>query len=75
VSAKAQGECKAFDRFEENDTRRMNRLAVAFPGAALVFGTLRRQLDANEKKMITSLARRGRHRLQDGSWRNPRSQA
>jgi hypothetical protein len=38
----------------------MSRIAEAFPGAALVFSTLRKSLDAREVKALRKIARAGR---------------
>jgi hypothetical protein len=65
------GECKAYNRFESRDFRRMETLAEAFPGSVLVFCTMRDDLTAVERRRITSIARRGRAPAQGGRWRNP----
>ncbi len=49
-------ECKSFNKFERKDIDRMKDLAVAFPGAALVFATLNNALEESEVKMIRNLA-------------------
>jgi len=49
-------ECKSLNRFERRDTERMKELAIAFPGAALVFATLNGELQESEVKLIRSLA-------------------
>jgi hypothetical protein len=56
----AFGECKTYRQFEERDFRRMREIAKAFPGAVLVFSTLRKELTDFEIKKIASIARRGR---------------
>jgi hypothetical protein len=53
-------ECKTYDRFEAKDFMRMRQLAKAFPGALLVFSTLRKSLSPQEIKGITRIAKRGR---------------
>jgi hypothetical protein len=50
-------ECKSFNYFEKRDVDRMKDLAVAFPGAVLVFSKLSDSLDKAEIKIIGSLAR------------------
>jgi len=65
------GECKSFKSFEEKDFERAERLASLFRGAALVFATLRPELNPDEKERITGLARAGREQLRTGKWRNP----
>lgn len=56
----AFGECKSYNRFEERDFKRMRHLAKTFPGAVLVFSTLRKTLTAFEIKKIAAIAKRGR---------------
>lgn len=69
----AFGEAKSFavESFEEKDFRRMERLAKAFPGAFLVFATLKDALSEDEKSGIGSLALSGRERLRNGQPRSP----
>lgn len=54
------GECKTYGIFEATDVRRMRYLASAFPGAVIVFSTLRKALTRPEIRRIASLARAGR---------------
>jgi len=56
------GECKSFNRFEPRDFARARRLAKTFPGAALVFATLRPKLEAKEQTRLAKLVRWGRKR-------------
>lgn len=56
----AFGECKTYRQFDEQDFKRMREIAKAFPGAVLVFSTLRKELTDFEVKKITSIAKRGR---------------
>jgi hypothetical protein len=65
------GECKSYDRFSRRDVLRMRTLGVAFPGAVLVFCTLRPELSGEEKRWIGSLATWGRKSMGEGRWRNP----
>ncbi len=53
-------ECKSYGRFEPHDLERMTCLGAEFPGAILVFSTLRRDLTLNEKRMLKRVANRGR---------------
>ncbi|MBI4006736.1 MAG: hypothetical protein HY356_08700 [Gammaproteobacteria bacterium] len=55
-------ECKSFNLFEQRDVDRLKDLAVAFPGAVLVFATLNESLDKTEIKIIGSLARAERRK-------------
>jgi hypothetical protein len=48
-------ECKSFNRFDRKDLARINALARAFPGAALIFSTMRSELGAEEVRMLSSL--------------------
>jgi hypothetical protein len=54
------GECKSYGRFERKDFDRMRYLAKMFPGAVLVFGTLRRVLSRAEVREIGRIAKAGR---------------
>ena len=53
-------ECKSYGRFEVRDVERMTTLGAEFPGAILVFATLRSALSAREKRMLRQVANRGR---------------
>ena len=53
-------ECKTFDTFRKKDMERMLILADNFPGAFLVFATLRKTLEPREKRLIARIANRGR---------------
>ena len=53
-------ECKSYGRFEERDIERMAKLGAEFPGAILIFSTLRRELSTKEKRMLVRVAKRGR---------------
>jgi hypothetical protein len=54
------GECKTYDVFKQKDFRRMESLANQFPGAVLVFSTLRKSLTKHEVTGITRIANKGR---------------
>lgn len=54
------GECKTYGNFQKKDFDRMRFLAKTFPGAVLVFSTLRKTLTAKEIKAITRIAKAGR---------------
>ena len=49
----------------------MSKVAGKFPGAFIVFATLKDELSDTEKSMIGELAMSGRERLQDGQHRSP----
>jgi len=53
-------ECKTYDHFKRIDITRMVTLSKAFPGAVLVFATLRQNLTKEEKKLLRPLVNRGR---------------
>lgn len=53
-------ECKTYNHFGKKDTDRMILLADQFPGALLVFATLRRSLTEKEKKLLHPVVNRGR---------------
>lgn len=54
------GECKTYGRFEKKDYDRMRYLAKVFPGAVLVFSTLRKSLTPKEVVEISRIAKAGR---------------
>src|ERR1041385_2613591 len=56
------GECKTYDIFKRKDFNRMGDLARQFPGAVLVFSTLRKSLTKQEVAAIARLAKKGRKR-------------
>lgn len=53
-------ECKTYNEFAAGDARRMRQLADDFPGAVLVFATLRKSLTNQEKRLIRPIVNRGR---------------
>jgi hypothetical protein len=69
----AFGESKslAMESFKDKDVLRMERLARVFPGAFLVFATLKDSLSDDERSAIGKLALWGREHLTDGRPRNP----
>lgn len=56
----AFGECKTYGLFAGKDFERMKYLAKTFPGAVLVFSTLRKSLTKAEITGITRIAKAGR---------------
>jgi len=54
------GECKTYGQFAAEDFVRMRQLATLFPGAILLFATLRKSLTASEIRQITRIAMIGR---------------
>lgn len=54
------GECKTYGRFGKKDFQRMRYLAAHFPGAVLVFSTLRKSLTPYETRQITRITKAGR---------------
>jgi hypothetical protein len=54
-------ECKTYNRFQAKDFMRMRQLAKTFPGAVLVFSTLRKSLSPQEIKGIRRIVKRGRN--------------
>lgn len=63
----AFGECKTYGEFQKKDFERMKYIAATFPGAVLVFATLRKKLEQREVRAITSITRAGRK-----FWKNER---
>ena len=53
-------ECKTYNRFDECDRDRMRLLACQFPGAVLVFATLRKLVTEKEKRLLRPVVNRGR---------------
>ncbi len=64
-------ECKTFVSFEEKDAKRMQEIAREFPGAVLVFATLKLSLDKKEKRLLRRVANRGRKYWKDDRPSNP----
>jgi hypothetical protein len=54
------GECKTYGKFEKRDFDRMQYIGETFPGAVLVFSTLRKTLTRQEIAGISRVARAGR---------------
>jgi hypothetical protein len=67
------GECKTFGEFNRADFERMRYLAKCFPGAVLVFATLRKTLTAREVSAITRIVKAGPSVLETRSSRKPGS--
>lgn len=65
------GECKTYGDFEQRDFDRMRLLASSFPGAILLFSTLKRTLKDSEKKEMARIARAGRKHGRLKSWKPP----
>jgi hypothetical protein len=67
------GETKSFatECFKNEDVTRMAKLAERFPGAFLVFATMKDSLSDNEREDIGGLTRWGRELLDDGRPRAP----
>ena len=64
-------ECKTFNYFEKKDIDRMKDLGKEFPGAILVFATLKKSLDNEEKEFLRPLVKRSRKNRINGSLFNP----
>ena len=64
-------ECKSYGRFEQKDVEKLCRLGAAFPGAILVFATLRQSLTSGEKRLLRRAANRGRRYSTRDSNHNP----
>jgi hypothetical protein len=67
------GEAKSFasECFKQADVDRMRKLGEKFPGAFLVFSTLKDNLSDTEKKLVADLALWGRVHLKDGRPHSP----
>ncbi|MGA2147659.1 MAG: hypothetical protein ABSH49_22150 [Bryobacteraceae bacterium] len=64
-------ECKTYGLFEKRDIDRMLALSQEFPGAVLVFATLRKKLKYAEKRLLQPLVNRGRRYWKAGRSYNP----
>lgn len=64
-------ECKTYNKFEKKDFERMKTLAKEFPGAVLVFATMRERLTDTEKRMIKPLVNSGRRHWKAEQMYNP----
>ncbi len=69
----AFGEAKSFatEGFKSADIKRMSKVAEKFPGAFIVFATLKDELSDMERSSIGELAMRGRTRLENGQPQSP----
>ncbi len=65
------GESKTYGKFKKKDFDRMRFLAKTFPGAILVFSTLRKSLTSEEVAAITSITKRGRKKWKTDRPVNP----
>ncbi|MBI1923890.1 hypothetical protein HYR99_06530 [Candidatus Poribacteria bacterium] len=64
-------ECKTNNHFKRKDVDKMKRLGDQFPGAILVFATLRESLTEKEKRMLRPVVNRGRRNWKAGRPYNP----
>ena len=64
-------ECKSFNLFAKRDVERMTALGNAFPGAVLIFSTLKETLEKSELKAIQPLVLSGRKKRLRGEPYNP----
>jgi hypothetical protein len=55
----------------QSDVEKMERFIQEFPGAAMVFSTLRRELSKNEVNLLTSVAKRAWRASQKGNAFSP----
>ena len=65
-------ECKTFGVFKQKDYKKMRALAKRFPGAVLVFSTLRNSLNNTEVREISKIARTGRKQWKSEKPINPK---
>jgi hypothetical protein len=54
------GECKTYAYFKGADISRLRKFGTSFPGAILLFATLRNKLTNKEKQLIRAAAQRNR---------------
>ena len=64
-------EGKSYGNFSDADRNRMRRIGNYFPGAVLIFATLKSKLSLADNNLIKPLAEAGREPIHDGHWRNP----
>jgi len=64
-------ECKTFSEFVRTDVDKMGRLGSVFPGAVMVFATLRKSLKLKEQRLLRPLVNRGRKYWKAGRPYNP----
>jgi hypothetical protein len=64
-------ECKTNNEFTKADADRMSAFARSFPGAVLVFATLKKTLSKKERRVLVPVARRGRRLWKTGHPFNP----
>jgi hypothetical protein len=64
-------ECKTFSEFARTDVERIGRLSTVFPGAVMVFATLRKSLKPKEQRLLRPLVNRGRKYWKTGRPYNP----
>lgn len=64
-------ECKSYNEFEKKDIQRMEWFSRQFPGTAMVFSTLRRELTPKESSMLTPVCQRACKARLTGKPSNP----
>jgi hypothetical protein len=64
-------ECKTYNKFKNNDIRKMKLLAEQFPDAILCFSTLNKSLTKKEKELLVRLVNYGRRNRIAGRPFNP----
>lgn len=67
----AFAECKTYNEFEKSDVEKLAKLAKRFPGAVLVFATLRDTLTKREVKLLKPLVNKCRRYWKDEQPYNP----
>jgi hypothetical protein len=63
-------ECKSFNEFKQIDVRRLVEWGASYPGAVLVFSTLRKELTESEKSLISEGIARCREYWKDDRPKN-----
>lgn len=58
-------ECKNNDEFKKSDVDKMKWIAEEFPGAIIIFATLRKELTNREMRLIKPLVNKGRKRWKE----------
>jgi len=64
-------ECKSYNDFLQSDIKKMDDLAKRFPGATIVFATLKNKLSEKEKRLLKPLVNRCRKYWKNDEPYNP----
>jgi hypothetical protein len=71
IDGVAFAECKTYNKFTNKDFDRMRTIARNFPGAVLIFTTLRKTLEDDERSEMAAVADEGRRYWKSDTPINP----